>query len=236
VPEDLSPELRATLARTSVATLTTQLFKRGFRNAFVQGVRRLSPDRPTLVGPATTVRFIPCREDLSGPDEYADRAHPQRRAVEECPPGGVIVMDCRRDPRSACAGDIMLTRMELRRVAGLVTDGGIRDTSTLATLELPVFAATPSAPASFHLHTAVDLDVPIACGGVPVYPGDVVVGDADGVVVIPRHLVDEIARDALEQERLERFVLEEIRSGRPIFEVYPPDDATRARYQAWRGA
>jgi regulator of RNase E activity RraA len=233
VPESLAAEVRALLANTSTATLATQLFKRGLKNTFVQGVQRLTPGS-MMIGPATTVRYIPSREDLSGPEEYANRAHPQRRAVEECPPGGVIVMDCRRDPRAACAGDIMLTRMQLRGVAGLVTDGGMRDTATLATLEIAVFAAGPSAPASFHQHTAVDLDVPIACGGVPVYPGDVVVGDADGVVVIPRPIVGEVARDAVEQERLERFVLEEIRGGRPIFEVYPPDDATKARYRAWQ--
>lgn len=231
--ENVPAEVRALLATTSTATLATQLFKHGFKNTFVQGVRCLSPHGGPLIGPAFTVRFIPAREDLSGPHEYAERSHPQRRAVEECPEGFVVVMDCRQDARSATAGDIMLTRMQMRGVAGLVSDGGIRDTAALAELSIPVFAAAPSAPASFHLHTAVDLDVPIACGGVPVYPGDVMVGDADGVVVIPRHVATEVAHAATEQERLEQFILSEIRAGRPIFEVYPPDEDTLARYRAW---
>jgi regulator of RNase E activity RraA len=231
----LSEETIGLLRQSSTPTLTTQLFKRGLRNTFIQGVSRLNHDQtPVMVGDAYTLRYIPAREDLNGPAEYADRSHPQRRAIEDCPPGAVLVADCRRDTRAASGGDILMTRLAARGVAGMVTDGGMRDTPNIAKLAMPVYIGAPSAPASFHGHAAVDANVPIACGGVPVYPGDVLVGDADGVVVIPRHLADEVAQDAAEQERFEAWVLAEVRAGKPIFGLYPPDDDTRRRYEASR--
>jgi len=231
----LAEETRRLLSGTSTPTLTTQLFKRGLRNTFIQGVVRLNHDRSqVMVGEAYTLRYIPAREDLNGPAEYADRSHPQRRAIEDCPPAAVLIADCRRDVRAAAGGDILLTRLAERGVAGMVTDGGMRDTSNIAKLAMPVYIGAPSAPASFHGHAAVDAGVPIACGGVAVYPGDVLVGDADGVVVIPRHLADEVARDALEQERFEAWVLDEVRAGRPTFGLYPPDEETLRRYEAFR--
>ena len=231
----LPDETRERFAQTTTATLCTQLFKRGLRNAFIQGIFRLNQDDvPVMVGEAFTLRYIPAREDLNGPEEYADRAHPQRRAIEECPPGAVLIADCRQDTSAASGGDILMHRLEHRGVAGMVTDGGMRDTPSVATLKMPVFIGGASAPASFHRHCAVDMNVPIACGGVPVYPGDVLVGDGEGVVVIPRHLADEVARDALERERFEEWVLEQVRAGQPTFGLYPPDDATRERYQAHR--
>jgi regulator of RNase E activity RraA len=233
----VSEETLALLRQTSTPTLTTQLFKRGLRNTFIQGVSRLNHDRtPVMVGEAYTLRYIPAREDLNGPAEYADRSHPQRRAIEDCPPGAVLVADCRRDTSAASGGDILMTRLAGRGVGGMVTDGGMRDTANIAKLAMPVYIGAPSAPASFHGHAAVDANVPIACGGVPVYPGDVLVGDADGVVVIPRHLAEEVARDAAEQERFEAWVLDEVRAGRPIFGLYPPDDETRRRYEASRAS
>lgn len=231
---ELSQETKRLLAQTSTATLATQLFKRGLRNAFLLGVSRLNQDAgPVMVGEAWTLRYIPAREDLNGPGEYDDR-HPQRRAIEECPPGAVLVADCRRDTSAASGGDILMTRLAQRGVGGMVTDGGMRDVANIAKLAMPVYIGAPAAPASFHRHAAVDANVPIACGGVPVYPGDVMVGDLDGVVVIPRHLADEVARDGAEQELLEGWILEEVRSGKGIPGLYPPDDATRARYEAWR--
>jgi regulator of RNase E activity RraA len=198
------------------------------------GVSRLNHDRaPVMVGEAYTLRYIPAREDLNGPGEYEDH-HPQRRAIEECPPGAVLVADCRRDVRAACGGDILLTRLATRGVGGMVTDGGMRDVVNIAKLAMPVYIGAPSAPASFHGHAAIDANVPIACGDVPVYPGDVLVGDCDGVIVIPRHLADEVARDSIEQERLEAWVLDEVRAGHGIFGLYPPNEATRARYEATR--
>ncbi|HEX5078749.1 MAG TPA: ribonuclease activity regulator RraA [Geminicoccaceae bacterium] len=230
----LTEDTRRLLAQSSTATLATQLFKRGLRNTFLLGVSRLNRDPvPVMVGEAYTLRYIPAREDLNGPGEYGER-HPQRRAIEECPPGAVLVADCRRDVSAACGGDILLSRLAERGVGGMVTDGGMRDVANIAKLAMPVFIGAPAAPASFHRHAAVDANVPIACGGVPVYPGDVMVGDLDGVVVIPRHLADEVASDAAEQELLEGWILEEVRSGKGIPGLYPPDDATRARYEAWR--
>jgi regulator of RNase E activity RraA len=232
---DLSEETKRLLAQTSTATLATQLFKRGLRNTFMLGVSRLNHDRAAvMVGEAYTLRYIPAREDLNGPAEYADRSHPQRRAIEDCPPGAVLVADCRRDVAAASGGDILMTRLAERGVGGMVTDGGMRDVVNIAKLAMPVYIGAPSAPASFHRHAAVDANVPIACGGVPVYPGDVMVGDQDGVVVIPRHLADEVAHDALEQEQLEAWVLDEVRAGQGIFGLYPPSDETRARYEVFR--
>ena len=227
----------ATLARlggVSTATLTTQLFKRGLRNVFVQGVRRVSRAGPNMVGPAFTLRNIPAREDLDRMEVLADPEHPQRKSIETVPPGHVLVVDCRGDTRAASAGGILLTRLEVRGVAGFVSDGCVRDTPEIAGMAFPVFCAGGSAPLNLVRHHAVDAQRPIACGGVAVYPGDVIVGDGEGIVVVPRHLADEIAVDAAEQESLEAFVIEEIKSGKPLPGVYPPDDATRARYAQWR--
>ncbi len=231
----LSDEARRLLAEASTATLTTQLFKRGLRNTFIQGVRRLTAEAPVMVGEAFTLRMIPAREDLDHPDMFRGRDHPQRRAIEECPPGAVLVIDCRKEIRAGCLGDILIARLMRRGVAGVVTDGALRDTPQIIPLAYPVYAGGAAAPASFGLHHAVDLQQPIACGDVAVFPGDVLVGDAEGVVVIPRHLADEVARDAAEQERLEAWILEEVRAGTSIFGLYPPDDEARRRYDAWRG-
>jgi regulator of RNase E activity RraA len=230
----LSDETRRLLELTSTATLTTQLFKRGLRNTFVQGVRRLTPGAPVMVGEAFTLRMIPAREDLDHPGMFVDRSHPQRRAIEECPAGAVLVIDCRKDIRGGSLGDILIARLMERGVAGVVTDGALRDTPQIEPLAFPVYAGGAAAPASFGVHHAVDLDQPIGCGDVAVFPGDVLVGDAEGVVVIPRHLVDEVARDGAEQEQLESWILREVKSGKGIFGLYPPDDEARARYQSWR--
>ena len=230
----LSDETRRLLELTSTATLTTQLFKRGLRNTFVQGVRRLTPGAPVMVGEAFTLRMIPAREDLDHPGMFADRSHPQRRAIEECPAGAVLVIDCRKDVRGGSLGDILIARLMERGVAGVVTDGALRDTPQIEPLAFPVYAGGAAAPASFGIHHAVDLDQPIGCGDVAVFPGDVLVGDAEGVVVIPRHLADEVARDGAEQEQLESWILREVKSGKGIFGLYPPDDEARARYQSWR--
>jgi regulator of RNase E activity RraA len=230
----LSSATRARLRRVSTATLTTQLFKRGLRNVFVQGVRRVSRAGPNMVGPAFTLRNIPAREDLDRMEVLADPEHPQRKSIETVPPGSVLIVDCRGDARAASAGGILLTRLEVRGVAGFVSDGCVRDTPEIADMAFPVFCAGGSAPLNLVRHHAADTQRPIACGGVAVYPGDVIVGDGEGVVVIPRHLAEEVAADAAEQESLEEFVLQEIRSGKALPGVYPPNDATRARYAQWR--
>ncbi|MBM3546189.1 MAG: ribonuclease activity regulator RraA [Alphaproteobacteria bacterium] len=230
----LKPDTQKLLAQCSSATLTTQLFKRGFRNVFLIGLRPLNPDAPVMVGEAYTLRYIPAREDLDHLGVFEDWEHPQRKAVEEIPPGHVLVMDCRGDMRAASAGSILVTRMMKRGAAGVVTDGGLRDSPGIAALPFPTYAQGPSAPTNLIHHHAVDLNVPIACANVGVYPGDVIFGDQEGVVVIPRHLADEVAKDAAAQERFEHFVTEKVWEGRSIFGLYPPRDAVKAEYAKWK--
>jgi regulator of RNase E activity RraA len=215
--------------------VATLLFKRGYHNAYVQGALPLNADTGTMVGPAYTLRYIPTRPDTDPLDAFREPNHPQRVAVEECPQGAVLVMDCRQDATAASAGSILLTRCQMRGVAGVVSDGGIRDARGAAALDMPVFAVKPAAPTNLTKHHAVDIGLPIACGGVAVYPGDIVMGDADGVMIIPRHLADEIAVETVEMELFEAFVLEEVNAGASIRGLYPPTDpATLTRFTAWK--
>src|SRR5499425_379903 len=184
----LTGATRAKLEKVSVATITTALFKRGLRNQFIQDVHPLNPDAGPMVGEAFTLRYIPAREDLNPITVFQDRSHPQRKAVEECPPGAVLVIDSRKDARAASAGGILVTRLWKRGVAGVVTDGGFRDSPEIATLAIPAYHHRPSAPTNLTRHQAIDINVPIGCADVAVFPGDVVVGDAEGVVVLPAHL------------------------------------------------
>jgi len=230
----LSQEARELLKKVSTATLTTQMLKRGFRNVFIQGVRPLNPDGPPLVGEAYTLRYIPSREDLDTLEVFKDRSHPQRKAVEDVPPGAVLVMDCRGDASAASAGGILITRMMKRGVAGVVSDGGLRDSAEISKLPFPAYCQAPSAPTNLIKHHAADVNLPIGCGGVPVFPGDVIVGDAEGVVVLPAHLAEEVARDSAAQEEFEEFVTEQVRGGRGIFGLYPPDGETVKEYEAWK--
>ncbi|MES2149033.1 MAG: ribonuclease activity regulator RraA [Pseudomonadota bacterium] len=227
------PDTLAVLNTVSTSTLTTLLYKRGFRNVFIQGARPLKAGQ-RLAGPAYTLRYIPSREDLDGIDAFRDARHPQRVAIEEIPAGAVLVMDCRGDASVASAGSILATRMQVRGAAGIVTDGGLRDVAGIARLDMPAWCACASAPTNLIRHHALDVNAPIGCGGVPVYPGDIMVGDDDGVVCIPAHLADEIARDAVEMERFEDFVLEEVARGASIIGLYPATaPQTRLRYEAW---
>lgn len=231
----LRPDTLTRLAEVSTATAATLLYKKGYRNCYVQGVAPLAKDQPRMVGPAFTLRYIPAREDTDPIEAFREPDHPQRVAIETCPPGHVLVMDCRRDDTAASAGSILLTRLQMRGGAGMVTDGGIRDAAGAAKLEMPVFAAKPSAPTNLTKHHAVDIDVPIGCGGAAVYPGDIVLGDGDGVMVIPRHLADEIAGEAGAMEAFEAFVLEEVLRGTPIIGLYPPTDPDAVRrFEAWK--
>ena len=228
-------ETRAQLAAVSTATLCTALFKRGLRNQFIQDVRPLNPALPNMVGESFTLRYIPAREDLNPITVFQNRAHPQRKAVEECPPGAVLVIDSRKDARAASAGSILVSRLMKRGVAGVVTDGGFRDSPEIAKLSIPAYHNRPSAPTNLTLHQAIDINVPIGCGDVAVFPGDVVVGDAEGVVVIPAHLADEVALEAVEMTAFEDFVTEEVMKGRSILGLYPAtDEQTRADFAAWR--
>lgn len=233
--QTVSPETIERLKTCSTATLTTQLFKRGLSNLFVQGVRRQTSMGGPMVGPATTLRYIPAREDLDHLGVFEDRSHPQRKVVEDISAGNVLVMDARGDTSAASAGHILLTRMQIRGAAGIVTDGALRDMPEIARMDWPVYAKGGSAPTNLIRHHAVDIDVPIACGDVPVFPGDIVVGDDEGVVILPRHLAAEISEAAPEQEKFEAFVLDEVRAGKSIFGIYPPDDDTKRRYESLTG-
>jgi regulator of RNase E activity RraA len=232
---ELKAETRDKLMQVSVATLATALFKRGFRNQTIQDVRPVRPKGRNMVGPAYTLRYIPAREDLNQLDVFRNPEHPQRKAVEVCPPGAVLVMDSRKDPRAASAGDILVTRLEMRGVAGVVTDGGFRDAMKIAELEIPAYHNRPSSPTNLTRHQALDLDVPIGCGDVPVFPGDVVVGDDESVIVIPAHIADEVAAEAHEMTAYEDFVSEQVKAGATIVGLYPPtDEANVEKFAAWR--
>jgi regulator of RNase E activity RraA len=231
----LKPETRALLAKVSAATLCTALFKRGLRHQFIQDVRPLNPGLPNMVGEAFTLRYMPAREDLNPISVFTDRAHPQRKAVEECPPGAVFVIDSHKDARAASAGGILVSRLMKRGVAGVVTDGGFRDSPDIARLPFPAYHQRPSAPTNLTLHQAIDINVPIGCGDAPVFPGDVIVGDAEGVIVIPAHLADEIAAEATEMTAFEDFVHERVLAGQSILGLYPPtDESNREAFAAWR--
>jgi regulator of RNase E activity RraA len=233
----LKPATREKLKTVSIATLATALFKRGLRHQFIQDVHPLNPGAKTMVGEAFTLRYIPAREDLNPITVFQDRAHPQRKAVEDCPPGAVLVIDSRKDARAASAGSILVTRLMVRGCAGIVTDGGLRDSPEIARLDFPAYHHRPSAPTNLTLHHAIDLNVPIGCGDAPVFPGDVIVGDAEGVIVIPAHLADEIADEAIEMTAFEDFVIEEVRKGRSVLGLYPPtDELVKMDFAAWRKA
>jgi regulator of RNase E activity RraA len=233
----LKPETREKLKTVSTATLTTALFKRGLRNQFIQDVRPLNPQGAPMVGQAFTLRYIPAREDLNPLSVFQDRAHPQRKAIEECPQGAVMVIDSRKDARAASAGSILVSRLMVRGAAGIVTDGGFRDSYEIAKLAIPAYHQRPSAPTNLTLHQAIDIDVLIGCGDVAVFPGDTVVGDGEGVVVIPAHLADEIADEAVEMTAFEDFVTEEVLKGRSILGLYPAtEERTRTDFANWRKA
>jgi regulator of RNase E activity RraA len=230
----ITTEAREKLADVSTATLTTQLFKRGFRNAYLQGVGRLTSHHRSMVGPAFTLRYIPAREDVDHLGVFQDYDHPQRKAIESVPEGGVLVMDCRGDASAASAGSILVTRLMMRGAGGLVTDGGLRDSPEIAGFDIPCFTGGASAPTNLIKHHAVEeLNQPIGCGGVAIYPGDIMVGDREGVVALPAHLAEEIAHEAHTQERQERFIISEVRSGKALRGVYPPNAEAQARYDAW---
>ncbi len=221
----MKTETRDKLKTISTATVSTALFKRGFRTQLIQDVHPLSPVQPVLVGEAFTLRLA----------VFRDRGHPQRKAIEDCPPGAVMVMDSRKDARAASAGSILVTRLMKRGVAGVVTDGGFRDSAEIARLGFPAYHLRPSAPTNLALHQAIDIDVPIGCGDAPVFPGDVILGDSDGVVVIPANLADEIAEEAWEMTAFEDFVTEQVNNGLAIYGLYPAtNEQTLVDFAAWR--
>lgn len=233
----LSEATRKKYETVSTATLCTALFKRGLRNQFIQDVRPVAPKAKNMVGQAFTLRYIPAREDLNQISVFQNPEHPQRAAVEQCPPGSVLVMDSRKDARAASAGSILVSRLMVRGVAGVVTDGGFRDSPEIGELDMPAYHSRPSAPTNLTLHQALDINIPIGCGDVAVWPGDVVVGDREGVIIVPADIADEIADEAVEMTAFEDFVTEEVLKGRSIIGLYPPTkEQTKVDFAAWRQA
>lgn len=233
----MNPQTRALLMKVSTATLCTALFKRGLRGQMIQNVRPLNPGGANMVGPAFTLRYMPAREDRNGIEVFQNRDHPQRKAVEECPGGAVMVIDSRKDARAASAGGILVARLMKRGVSGVVTDGGFRDSPDIAKYAMPAYHCQPSAPTNLTLHEAIEINGPIGCGDAPVFPGDVIVGDAEGVLVLPAHLADELAVEATEMTAFEDFVQEKVMEGRSILGLYPPTDPqSRTDFAAWREA
>ena len=231
----LSDATREKLKKVSTASVATALFKRALRNQFVQGVVPVERKPVTMVGQAFTLRYIPAREDRNPLTVFRNRDHKQRVAVETCPEGHVLVMDARKDARAATAGSILITRLALRGAAGVVSDGGVRDAAGIAALDMPAYFARPSAPTNLTLHEAIEINVPISCGDAPVFPGDVMLGDGDGVMVIPAHLADEIADECTGMESYEDFVLEQVQAGAGIIGLYPAtDEDNLTKYAEWR--
>jgi regulator of RNase E activity RraA len=236
----VNSETHKKLKGVSVATLCTALYKRGFSRQYNQDVHPVGgaahhARHGNMVGPAYTLRYIPAREDLNALNVFENRAHPQRKAVEECPAGAVMIIDCLKDARAASAGSILVTRLMKRGVAGIVTDGGYRDSVEIGQLDMPSYHNRPAAPTNITLFQVVDINVPIGCGDAPVWPGDVIVGDGEGVVVIPAHLADEVAEEAVQMTAFEDFVTEKVLEGRSTFGLYPPtDQKSKDDFAAWR--
>jgi regulator of RNase E activity RraA len=231
---ELSSATREALLRVGTSTLTGILSRRGMRNMFMQEVWPIRPDLPRMVGAAFTMRFIPAREDKAG---SGGRGPIQQQAMEGCPPGHVLVVDARGDPRAASAGDLYVGRLKARGCAGIVTDGGLRDTDGIYKTGLPAYHRRPSSPPSGIVHQPVDLNLPIGCGGVAVYPGDIIVGDCDGVVVIPPDIVDAVAEEAMASTLYDEFAEQEVARGRSLIGLFPAaGEEAKRDFEAWKKA
>lgn len=231
----MNENLKEKLMGVSVATLATALYKRGLRSQVIQGVHPVAPKGRNMVGPAFTLRYMPAREDRNTLAEFRNPEHPQRLAIETCPEGYVLVMDSRKDARAASAGDILITRLMQRGSAGVVSDGGFRDAATIGGLDIPAYHSRPSSPTNLTLHEAIEINVPVGCGDAPVFPGDIVVGDDDCVIVIPQDIAEEVAAEAVEMTAYEGFVLERVKGGESIIGLYPcTRDEHRTAFESWR--
>lgn len=232
---DNSISTKEKLKQVSTATIATCLFKKGLKNQFIQDVSPLKKGKPTMVGEAFTLRYIPAREDINPITVFKDPKHLQRVAVEKCPKGAVLVIDSRKDARAASAGSILATRLMKRGVSGLVTDGGFRDSAEIADLDFPTYHNRPSAPTNLTLHQAIAINEPIGCGDVAVFPGDFMVGDNDGVMVIPQHLAADVADECLEMTLYEEFVIEKIGEGASVIGLYPLTNNTlKTEFETWK--
>jgi regulator of RNase E activity RraA len=229
----LDPETRSTLGDVSTATITTVLFKKGLRNVWIRSARPVDHGYPRLVGRAFTLRFVPAREDLATPESLASPGS-TRGAVEAMPEGCVAVVDAMGISHAGILGDIICERMRRRGVVALVTDGVVRDLEGVRATGLPVWCNGVAAPPSVAGLTFVGWNMPIGCGGVAVFPNDVIVVDGDGAVVIPAAMLGEVVQLAADQEMLDSWVMREVKAGRTLPGLYPPDPPTRAEYEAWR--
>ncbi|MBV8614599.1 MAG: ribonuclease activity regulator RraA [Acetobacteraceae bacterium] len=229
----LEASTREALRGVSTATVTTVLLKKGLRNVWMRGTRPLRPDQPRLVGSAFTMRFIPAREDLATPESWSS-PRSTRAAIEDMPEGCIAVVDAMGVTDSGIFGDILCGRMRRRGVAALVTDGAVRDVAGVLATDLPVWCVAAAAPPSVAALTFVNWQEPVGCGGVAVFPDDVILADADGAVVIPRAFAEEVAKEGPEQERLEAWIMQEVDRGARLPGLYPPNAETRARYEASR--
>ena len=230
--ERISNEVIQQLLIPSTATLTSTLKQLGLSRSYMHGVAPLHPDMK-MAGPAFTLRYIPAREDLNA-GEVDNLKDVQRVGIEEIGTGEVFVIDARGDTRAGTMGDILATRLLKRGVAGVVTDGAFRDSPSIAEIGIPAFAAAMNAHSNKTVHHPSEIQVPIACGEVAVIPGDIIVGDAEGVVVIPIQLAEEVAQTAVEMEDRERFLLKKIQSGASIVGTYPPDESALAEFETWK--
>jgi regulator of RNase E activity RraA len=231
---ELSKDLREALARVGTSTLTGVLNRRGLRSRTLFDVWPLRPEQPPMVGIAYTMRFIPSREDMDGPTS-TNRSRIQPQAMEDCPPGHVLMIDSRGDSRAASAGDLYVGRLKARGAAGIVTDGGFRDTNGIAKTGLPAYHRRPSSPPSPIAHRPVDLQLPIACGGIAVYPGDIVVGDRDAVLVIPADIVEAVAEEAVKYYEYEEFAEREVACGRSLKGLFPvAGEEAKRDYEEWK--
>ena len=226
----LSSDLRDALARVGTSTLTGVLNRRGLKSMTLFDVWPLRPEQPPMVGIAFTMRFIPSREDKDGPTS-TNRSAIQPQAMEECPPGHVLMIDSRGDSRAASAGDLYIGRLKARGAAGVVTDGGVRDAEMVAEIGLPVFSQGPHPAVLGRRHVPWETDVTVACGGAAVQPGDVIVGDGDGVIVIPPPLVEEVLAECEAQEREEEWVAEQVAGGAAVDGLFPMNAEWRARFE-----
>ena len=227
----LDPQVVRLLSQVTTATLTTLLLKKGLRNVWLRGTRPLRPGQPRLVGRAFTLRFVPAREDLATPESWSSPIS-TRAAIEDMPANCIAVVDAMGVTDAGVFGDILCARMVKRGVAALITDGVVRDVSGVLGTGLPVWCSGAAAPPSVAGLTFVDWQRPIACGGVAVFPGDVVVVDDDGAVLIPAALLDEMLLLAPEQERLESWIMSQVENGAALPGLYPPNAENKARYEA----
>ncbi len=229
----LGDDTRALLSKAATSTITAQLQRRGIRNTFLEGLAPLRSGQ-RMIGTARTLRFGPMREDLTGVLQAGQNA--QRRAVEALMPGDVLVIGAGNDPGAGTIGDVLAMRAHVRGAVGVVTDGAVRDGAAVAALAVPVYARAVHGATFSRQHLPLDVDLPVACAGVLVMPGDVVVGDGDGVVVVPAALVGEVAADAAEQELRDAWAFERVSHGDEVHEVFPMADARRAEFDEWRAA